>query len=69
MNLKTKKLLEELLADIQACKMGTVPTGATLGNMERRVKEALQEPETKPNPPPRYDDVFAEGVRWLDENG
>jgi len=36
-----RALLEELLTDIRACKTGTVPTGATLGKMERRIKEEL----------------------------
>ena len=36
-----RKLLEELLADIQACRTGKVPTGATLTKMEKRIKDQL----------------------------
>jgi hypothetical protein len=42
-----RALLKDLLADIQACKTGMVPTGATLSQMERRIKEELAKEEKR----------------------
>lgn len=42
-----RKALEGMLEDIRACRYGTVPTGATLGKLERQVKELLQKEKTK----------------------
>lgn len=42
-----RKALEEMLEDIRSCRYGSVPTGATLGKLERQIKELLQKEKTK----------------------
>ena len=36
--------------------------------VQQRLRELRERPQSvPPNPPPRYDEIFARGQRWLDE--
>ena len=50
----------------------STPSRAQIEELRVRVQKRLQElrerpKATPPNPPPRYDEVFARGQQWLDE--
>ena len=52
--------------------MTSAPSKAKVEALRARVQQRLQElrerPEwIAPDPPPRYDEVFFRGTRWLDE--
>jgi hypothetical protein len=36
--------------------------------LKKRIKEKLKKPDnlSEPDPPPRYDEIYFEGKKWLD---